>query len=426
MKVLVVGSGAREHAICWKLRQSPRLDELFAAPGNAGTAAIATNLDMKASDLDGVCAAAKEHRIDLVIVGPEAPLAEGLADRLRANDIAVFGPSQSAARIESSKAFSKDLLERYGIPTAASRTFSSRVEARNYIEARSGDMVVKADGLAAGKGVFMCESREDALRAVDLMMGEEAIFGASGATVVIEEWLKGREVSAHAFCDGKSVAPMPFSCDYKRARDRDEGQNTGGMGAYSPALWLDEADESFISQHITEAAVNAMAAEGAPYAGALYPGVMVTEDGPKVLEFNCRFGDPETQVLLPRLKSDLLEICWAAANGKLSEAEIEWSTDACVGVVIASGGYPDGYDTGFDIAGLGSMEEGAMVFHAGTALRDDGAVVTNGGRVLTVVATAPTLQEARGKAYRNVKLIHFTKAHYRTDIAAPAQDARVD
>jgi phosphoribosylamine--glycine ligase len=426
MRVLVVGSGAREHTICWKLRQSPRLDELFVASGNAGTAEIATNLDVKASDVDGVCAAAKEQRIDLVIVGPEAPLAEGLADRLRANDIAVFGPSQSAARIESSKAFSKELLERYGIPTASSQTFSSRVDARNHIESVPGPMVVKADGLAAGKGVFMCESREDALRAVDLMMGEEAIFGASGSTVVIEEWLKGREVSAHAFCDGQTVAPMPFSCDYKRARDGDEGPNTGGMGAYSPALWLDEADESFIHQHITEAAVHAMGEEGAPYMGTLYPGVMVTEDGPKVLEFNCRFGDPETQVLLPRLKSDLLEICWAAANGKLSEAKVEWSTDACVGVVMASGGYPDDYETGFDIAGLGSMEEGAMVFHAGTALRDDGTVVTNGGRVLTVVATAPTLQEARGKAYRNVKQIHFSKAHYRTDIAAPSQDARVD
>jgi phosphoribosylamine--glycine ligase len=426
MRVLVVGSGAREHTICWKLRQSRRLDELFVAPGNAGTAATGTNLDIKASDLDGICAAAKEQRIDLVIVGPEAPLAEGLADRLRAQGIATFGPSQSAARIESSKAFSKDLLQRYGIPTASSQTFSSRVDARNYIESVTGPMVVKADGLAAGKGVFMCKAKDDALRAVDVMMGEEAIFGKSGSTVVIEEWLKGREVSAHAFCDGKTVAPMPFSCDYKRARDGDEGPNTGGMGAYSPALWLDEADELFIHQQITEAAVNAMAEEGAPYTGALYPGVMVTEDGPKVLEYNCRFGDPETQVLLPRLKSDLLEICWAAANGKLSGAEIEWSTDACVGVVMASGGYPDDYETGFDIAGLGSMEEGAMVFHAGTALRDDGTVVTNGGRVLTVVATAPTLQEARGKAYRNVKQIHFSKAHYRTDIAAPSQDARVD
>lgn len=426
MNVLVVGSGAREHTICWKLRQSARLDELFVAPGNAGTAAIATNLDIKASDVDGLCAAAKEHRIDLVIVGPEAPLAAGLVDRLAAIGITAFGPTQAAARIESSKAFAKELLQRYGIPTASSATFSSRVDARNYVERTSGNVVVKADGLAAGKGVFVCESREEALRAVDVMMGEEAIFGEAGATVIVEERLSGREVSAHAFCDGKTVAPMPFSCDYKRARDGDDGPNTGGMGAYSPALWLDEADESFISQQITEAAVNAMAEDGAPYTGALYPGVMVTEDGPKVLEFNCRFGDPETQVLLPRLKSDLLEICWAAANGKLSEAEIEWSTDACVGVVMASGGYPDDYDTGFDIAGLGTMEDGALVFHAGTALRDDGTVVTSGGRVLTVVATAPTLQEARGKAYRNVKRIHFTKAQYRTDIAAPSQDARVD
>lgn len=426
MNVLVVGSGAREHTLAWKLRQSRRLDDLFVAPGNAGTAAIARNLSVGATDLDALCAAAKENGCELVVIGPEAPLAAGLADRLRSMDIAVFGPSQSAARIESSKAFSKDLLQRHGIPTAASQTFDRRIDARNYVENASGPLVVKADGLAAGKGVFVCDTQEEALKAIDLMMGEQAVFGEAGATVVIEERLSGREVSAHAFCDGKTVAPMPFSCDYKRAHDGNEGPNTGGMGAYSPALWLDEADESFIHQHITEAAVKAMAAEGVPYVGVLYPGVMVTADGPKVLEFNCRFGDPETQVLLPRLKSDLLEICWSAANGRLSEAEIEWSTDACIGVVMASGGYPDDYDTGFEVAGLNSVEDDVMVFHAGTKLNDDGGVVTSGGRVLTVVAVAPTVQEARGKVYRNVRHIHFTKAHYRSDIAAPSEDARVD
>ncbi len=426
MKVLVVGSGAREHTIAWKLRQSPRLTDLFVAPGNAGTGAIGTNLDIKATDIDGIVAAAKEQRIDLVIVGPEVPLAQGLADRLTAEGIAAFGPTKAAARIESSKAFSKALMERSGLPTAASATFDTRMEARNYLEANPGPIVVKADGLAAGKGVFVCDTTEEALAAVDAMMGAEALFGESGSTVVIEERLSGREVSAHAFSDGTTVAPMPFACDYKRARDADEGPNTGGMGAYSPPQWLDESLEPYIHERITEATIAAMREEGSPYAGVLYPGVMITGDGPRVLEFNCRLGDPEAQVLLPRLESDLLEICWAVANGTLSECDIRWSADAAVGVVVASGGYPDDYETGYTISGLGSLDEGVHVFHAGTVAGNDGEVLTSGGRVLTVVATAPTLTEARSKAYRNVQRIHFTNAYYRRDIAAPAQDARVD
>ncbi len=426
MNVLVVGSGAREHTIAWKLRQSPRLTDLFVAPGNAGTGAIGTNLDIKAADIDGIAAAAKEHRIDLVVVGPEVPLSRGLADRLTAEGIATFGPTKAAARIESSKAFSKELMERCGMPTAASATFDNRMEARNYVEAHPGPIVVKADGLAAGKGVFVCDTTEEALAAVDAMMGADALFGESGSTVVIEERLSGREVSAHAFSDGTTVAPMPFACDYKRARDGDEGPNTGGMGAYSPPVWLDEALEPYIHERITEATITAMREEGSPYAGVLYPGVMVTADGPRVLEFNCRLGDPEAQVLLPRLQSDLLDICWAVANGTLSECEIRWSTDAAVGVVVASGGYPDGYQTGYPVSGLGSLDEDVHVFHAGTVAGDDGEVLTSGGRVLTVVAQAPTLTEARSKAYRNVQRIHFTNAYYRRDIAAPAQDARVD
>jgi phosphoribosylamine--glycine ligase len=426
MNILVVGSGAREHALCWKLRQSSRLTDLFVAPGNAGTAAIAANLDVKAADVDGLVATAKKLRIDLVVIGPEDPLSRGLADRLAVEGIAAFGPSQAAARIESSKAFSKDLMERYGIPTASYRAFSDRAEASSYAETLKRGAVVKADGLAAGKGVFVCDTPEAAVEAIEQMMGGEAIFGASGSTVIIEERLAGREVSAHAFTDGVTVAPMPFSCDYKRAFNNDEGPITGGIGAYSPPMWLDEALEPFISERITEAAVAAMMAEGAPYRGVLYPGIMVTADGPKTLEFNCRFGDPETQVLIPRLKSDLLEICWAVVNNRLADAEIEWSTEATVGVVIASGGYPADYTTGYEIAGLGSLDDDALVFHGGTALRDDGAVVTNGGRVLTVVASAPTLTEARAKVYRNVQRIHFTQAYYRRDIAAPAQNARVD
>ncbi len=425
MNVLLVGSGAREHALAWKLRRSARLNDLFVAPGNAGTASIATNLPVQAADVDAVVAVARANRVDLVVIGPEDPLARGLADRLSAHGIAAFGPSLSAARIESSKVFSKDLMVRYGIPTASAQTFTRLEEARGYVESRQRPLVLKADGLAAGKGVFVCETAEQALRAIDLMMDRQA-FGPAGATIVVEERLFGREVSAHAFTDGRTVAPMPFACDYKRARDADEGPNTGGMGAYSPPLWLDEALEPYIHEHITEATIRALGAEGTTYRGVIYPGLMVTPEGPQVLEFNCRLGDPEAQVLLPRLKSDLLEICWAVANDRLSDAEINWSTDACVGVVMASGGYPDDYETGFIIAGLSSLEPDIHVFHAGTALGDDGAIITSGGRVLTVVAEAPTLSEARAKAYRNVQRIHFSRAQYRLDIAAPAQDARVE
>ncbi len=426
MNVLIVGSGAREHALAWKLRQSPGLTDLFAAPGNGGTAAIARNLPIDGTDSEALSRAASDHRIDLVIVGPEAPLASGLVDQLAVRGIAAFGPSRSAARIESSKAFAKDLMGRHGIPTGHSEAFTSQAAARDYVERLAGPLVVKADGLAAGKGVFVCDNTGEALRAIDLMLGEGAIFGPSGNTILVEERLFGRELSAHAFTDGVTVAPMPFACDYKRIYDGDEGPNTGGMGAYSPPLWLDEPLEPLIHETITEAAVHAMREGGAPYRGVIYPGLMITRDGPRVLEFNCRFGDPEAQVLLPRLKSDLLDICWAIVNNRLAESEIQWSTDACAAVVVASGGYPDEYETGFSIAGLNSVEPGVLVFHAGTALDRDGTVRTSGGRVLTVVASAPTLSEARAIVYRNVQRIHFSRAHYRRDIAAPAQDARVD
>jgi len=426
LNVLVVGSGAREHAIAWKLRQSPRLTDLFVAPGNAGSAAIAHSLAIPATDLDGICGAAHEHAIDLVVVGPEDPLARGIVDRLNAIGIAAFGPTQSAARIESSKEFSKHLLQAHAIPTAPAAIFHNQYDAKNHARTLSGPLVVKADGLAAGKGVFVCDSPDEALAAIDELMAEDSSFGAAGRTVLIEERLSGREVSAHAFTDGNTIVPIPFSCDYKRIGDGDEGLNTGGMGAYSPALWLDEALESYIYEHITEAAVRAMMDAGSPYKGVLYPGIMVTADGPKVIEFNCRMGDPETQVLLPRLKSDLLEVCWAVVNDRLSAAEVEWSADACVAVMIASGGYPEEYQVGFTISGLNSLEPDVMVFHAGTALADNGDIVTAGGRVLTVAATAPTLQDARAKVYRNVQRIHFSRAYYRRDIAAPAQEARIE
>ena len=425
MNVLLVGSGAREHALAWKLRQSPKLTDLFVAPGNAGTGDLGTNLPLKAADIEGLTKAAKEHRCELVVVGPEDPLARGLVDRLAVEGIAAFGPSQAAARIESSKAFAKELMKRHGIATARSAVFSNRTDARNHIESLSEPPVVKADGLAAGKGAIVCYSKEQALRAIDLLMGEDSAFGAAGQTVVIEEWLGGREVTAHAFTDGRTTLPMPFSCDYKRALDGDEGLITGGMGAYSPPGWLDAGTAGRIDEEVTRAAVDGMMAEGVPYRGVLYPGIMVTPDGPKVLEFNCRFGDPEAQALLPRLKTDLLEVCLAVANNRLHELEVEWSEQACVAVVLASGGYPEEYRTGFPISGLAQLEEDVMVFHAGTALADDGSVVSSGGRVLTVAALGDTLTEARAKAYHNVQHLHFSRCHYRRDIAAPAQEARV-
>jgi phosphoribosylamine--glycine ligase len=424
MNVLLVGAGAREHALAWKLRQSPKLTDLFVAPGNAGTAALGANLPLKASDVEGLTRAAKENRCELVVVGPEDPLARGLVDRLAVEGIAAFGPSRSAARIESSKAFAKALMERHGIPTARTAVFSNRTDARNHIEGLAEPPVVKADGLAAGKGALICDTKDEALRAIDMMMGEQAIFGAAGRTVVIEKRLSGREVSAHAFSDGRTTLPMPYSCDYKRALDGDEGANTGGMGAYSPPAWLDADTIRAIDEGITTA-VNAMMDDEVPYRGVLYPGIMVTPDGPKVLEYNCRLGDPEAQALLPRLKTDLLEICLAVANNRLQEVEIEWSEQACVAVVLSSGGYPEEYQTGFPISGLAQLEPDAMVFHAGTALAEDGSVVTSGGRVLTVAALGDTLVEARAKAYRNVQHVHFSRRHYRRDIAAPAQEARV-
>lgn len=418
MRVLLVGSGAREHAIAWKLRQSPRLDDLLIAPGNAGTARIGRNLPVRANDIDGLVRAASEHRVDLVVVGPEEPLALGVADRLAERDIPCFGPSRAAARIEASKAFAKGLMARHGIRTAAFRIFDEAEAAKSYVNTHSGPIVVKADGLAAGKGVVVADDTDEALRAVDAAMVDQ-VFGEAGSRVIIEERLSGREVSAHAFTDGATVVHMPFACDYKRVYDGDRGPNTGGMGVYSPPPWLDASLAADIQASVTEAVVRALAAEGRPYRGVIYPGLMVTADGPMVVEFNCRLGDPEAQALLPRLQSDLLEILWAVANNRLHEARAEWSDEACVGVVLASGGYPGEYATGLPISGLDDVDPDVMIFHAGTRLADDGrTVLTAGGRVLTVAATGPTLAAARAKVYANVERIRFEGMHYRRDIAA--------
>ena len=422
MNILVVGSGAREHAIAWKLAQSPRATDIFVAPGNAGTALVARNLRIKATDVDALLKAAKDHHIDLTVVGPEGPLAEGIVDRFRAAGLAVFGPTQKAAQIEASKVFSKGIMQRAGIPTGFADIFSTAASARAYIAEHTPPCVVKADGLAAGKGVTICRTRDEALKAVHDAM-ETRVFGAAGDRVLIEEFLSGREVSLHAFVSGESVQPMPSACDYKRVGDGDKGQNTGGMGAYSPPGWFNTADEARAHGNVTLPVARALAAEGTPYCGVLYPGLMVTPHGARVLEFNCRFGDPETQVILPRLRSDLLDILLAVVEGRLDRVRAEWRQEACVGIVLASGGYPGPYKTGFPIHGLDDVDKDVMVFHAGTRLTTSKGVrqaVTDGGRVLTVAALGRTLAEARRKAYDNVKRIQFQGCHHRNDIAAKA------
>lgn len=414
MRVLVIGSGAREHAIAWKLRQSPRVTEISVAPGNGGTAQIAENLDIKPTDFEALAVAS--HHMDLVVVGPEEPLAKGIVDYFDQQRIPIVGPSQAAAEIESSKVFSKALMDKYGIPNALGCSFSSYDQARAYIEGQDTPLVVKADGLAAGKGVIVAQSTKEALGALYRIMVERA-FGPAGERVIVEECLEGREVSLMAFTDGVTVAPMLPVCDYKRVHDNDVGPNTGGMGSYSPPSFfatemIEEARET-----VLEPAVKALAAEGRPYQGVLYAGLMITPQGLKVLEFNARFGDPETQAVLPLLETDLAQILWAIYSQTLAQVKVRWSNDSSVGVVLASQGYPGPYATGFPISGLGTLEEGVQAFHAGTG-QASGIWLTSGGRVLTVVAQGDTMAEAREKAYRNVDRIHFQGAHYRKDIAA--------
>lgn len=416
MRVLVVGSGGREHALAWKLRQSNRVSDLFVAPGNGGTAAIAENLPVKATDLAGVVAAARGNGIEFVVVGPEDPLAGGLADRLREAGVTTFGPSAAAARVEASKSWAKSIMESAGIPVGRGQTFTEAAEAETFVASLDPPIVVKADGLAAGKGVVIAGSHAGAVEAIRSMLVERA-FGAAGATVLVEEFLEGQEISSHAITDGMSVVPMPFARDHKRALDGDRGPNTGGMGVYSPVPEGDDAFGAAVLQNITRPLVQALDRAGARYTGTIYPGLMLTPGGPKVLEVNCRFGDPETEVLLPRLESDLLDLLYGAATGSLEAVEVRWSAQAAVGVVIASGGYPGEYSSGFRISGLEAAARHATVFHAGTR-SEGGRVVTSGGRVLTVVGMGATLAEARDRAYAGVRCIEFEGMHYRTDIAA--------
>lgn len=419
-RVLLVGSGGREHALAWKLRQSPDVDEIIVAPGNAGTAAIARNVPVQPRDIDGLVELARRERIDFYLASMDDPQPLGLVDRLRELGILCYGPSAAAAQIEASKAWAKEFMTRHGIPTAPYRVFDRYEAARAYVESL-GDrpVVVKASGLAAGKGAIVCNGLRDALEALDIIMVRRD-FGVAGDTVVIEDRLYGWETSAHAFCDGTACRLMPFATDYKRAQDGDKGLNTGGMGAYSPSLRVDEQLAQRIQQEVVERAVGGLAAEGTPFVGTLFPGLMVTEEGPFVLEFNARWGDPETQVIIPRLESDLFTICRMAAEGRLAEAEIRWSPKAAVGVVIASGGYPATYKIGYIVQGLDRVDPDVLVFHAGTAL-DRRGIVTNGGRVLTVVGLGDTVAEARRRAYENVARISFSDAFYRRDIAAEAE-----
>jgi phosphoribosylamine--glycine ligase len=416
--VLVVGGGGREHALCWALARSSRVDRLFAAPGNAGTADLAEPVPTPATEVDALAGFAHERAIDLTVVGPEAPLVDGLADAFDARGLAVFGPDRAAARLEGSKAWARKLCDDHGIPAPRSREFTDLAPALAFLDEVGGPpFVVKADGLAAGKGVTVAEDRTAAEAALRACLVDRQ-FGDAGDTVLVEEYLEGREVSAVALCDGETVVPLALAQDHKRVWDADRGPNTGGMGAYSPLAWVGDAKESQIVDGILQRTARALAAEGVRYRGVIYAGLMLTAEGPKVLEYNCRFGDPETQVVLPRLRSDLAEALLACVEGDLGQHPVEWSPDACVGVVLASRGYPGPYPTGMPIEGLdkAAATAGLPVFHSGTAVRD-GRVVTAGGRVLTVSALGPTVQDARDRAYEACSLIEFDGLHFRRDIA---------
>ena len=415
MKVLVVGGGGREHAICWKLAQSPKVTQLFCAPGNAGIAQVATCIDVKATDVDGMVAWAKANAMDFVMVAPDDPLALGMVDVMEAAGIPAFGPHANAAIVEASKAFSKELMAKYHIPTAKYCTFTELEKALSYLEAQGAPIVVKADGLALGKGVVVAATVDEAKQAAQEMM-EDKKFGESGSTVVIEECMTGPEVTVLAFTDGKTVVPMPASQDHKRAYDGNQGPNTGGMGAISPPPQYTPELAQRCMEEIFQPTIDALRAEGRPFQGVLYFGLMLTPSGPKVVEYNARFGDPECQVVLSLLDTDLMDILQACVDGTLDRLQIRWKDEAGCIVVLASGGYPLDYKKGYPISGLDEAGQTAMVFHAGTKLGPGGEYLTNGGRVLGVTATAPTLDGAIAGAYDAAKHISFQDMHFRTDI----------
>ena len=417
MKVLVVGSGGREHAICWKISQSPKVDKIYCAPGNAGIAEVAECVDIKAMEFDKLVAFAKENAIDLTVIGMDDPLVGGIVDAFEAEGLRVFGPRKNAAILEGSKAFSKDLMKKYNIPTAAYETFTSADEAKKYLETAKYPIVLKADGLALGKGVLICEDKQMALDGVDELMLDKK-FGDAGNTIVIEEFMTGREVSVLSFVDGNTIKIMSSAQDHKRAKDGDEGLNTGGMGNFSPSPFYTEEVDDFCKKHIYQATVDAMKAEGREFKGVIFFGLMLTPKGPKVLEYNARFGDPEAQVVLPRLKNDIIDVFNACIDGTLDKIDLQFEDKACVCVILASDGYPLAYEKGKIITGLDNFKgkDGYYCFHAGTKFDDNGNIVTNGGRVLGITAKGDTLKEARANAYAATEWVDFENKYMRHDI----------
>ncbi|MBS7007870.1 phosphoribosylamine--glycine ligase [Anaerostipes sp.] len=423
MNVLIVGSGGREHAIAWAVSKSPKADKIYCAPGNAGIAEYAECVDIGAMEFDKLVAFAKEKEIGLTIIGMDDPLVGGVVDAFEAEGLRVFGPRKNAAIIEGSKAFSKDLMKKYEIPTAAYENFTDPEKALDYLETVKMPIVLKADGLALGKGVLICSTLEEAKAGVKTLMLDKQ-FGDAGNEIVIEEFMTGREVSVLAFCDGKTIKCMTSAQDHKRAKDGDQGLNTGGMGTFSPSPFYTKEVEEFCEKYVYQPTMDAMAAEGRPFTGILFTGLMLTEDGPKVLEYNARFGDPEAQVVLPRMKNDILDVMEACIDGKLSDITLEFEDNAAVCVVLASDGYPEKYEKGFEIEGLDAFREkdGYYVFHAGTKFDKD-KIVTNGGRVLGVVAKGADLKEARKNAYEATEWISFANKYKRNDIGKAIDEA---
>lgn len=419
MRVLIIGSGAREHALAWAVSRSPEISALYAAPGNGGTAAIAQNIPLQVMDFARCADWAAEQAIDLTIIGPDDPLGGGIVDVFQQRGLRVFGPTKAAARIESSKSWAKDLMQRYQIPTAQAHSFEDIAAARRFLV--SSDcrypLVIKADGLAAGKGVSIVSTAREADEAVTALLVEQRL-GAAGKTILLEEYLEGREVSFFALSDGATMLPLVPACDYKRAFDDDQGPNTGGMGAYSPPGFVDAALEEQILQTILRPTIAAMAEEGCPFVGVLYAGLMLTRDGPKVLEFNARLGDPETQVILPRLNGDLLPLLQAVSDQRLDGRRVDWRSEAACGVVLASTGYPDQYQTGFPISGLDQLPPDILAFHAGTKLPEGGQLLTSGGRIMTLVALGQSVADARARVYEQIDRVQFHGRRYRRDIAA--------
>lgn len=424
MKVLIVGSGGREHAIAWAVSQSAKADKIYCAPGNAGIEEYAECVNIGAMEFDKLVAFAKEKEIDLTIIGMDDPLVGGVVDAFEAEGLRVFGPRKNAAIIEGSKAFSKDLMKKYNIPTAGYETFDDPKKALEYLETAKMPIVLKADGLALGKGVLICNTLEEAKAGVKEIM-EDKKFGSAGNHMVIEEFMTGREVSVLSFVDGKTIKIMSSAQDHKRAKDGDQGLNTGGMGNFSPSPFYTKEVDDFCKKYIYQATVDAMAAEGRPFVGVIFFGLMLTEDGPKVLEYNARFGDPEAQVVLPRMKNDIIDVMEACVDGKLDTIDLQFEDNAAVCVVLASDGYPVAYEKGFEIKGLENFDgkEGYYCFHAGTKLNDEGRIVTNGGRVLGITAKGATLKEARANAYKATEWVDFDNKYMRHDIGKAIDEA---